>query len=148
MYILSKECAGKDFLLRISERLGIDTSVPGQRAPGQRLLNFPAKENFIAMLDNALERCGYSNRAEFIRDAIVEKLESLEIKVDRRLALAPGRRRPKSRKPTKAINSTTDPLAAGVLDDCGEHALKHEAVPGPGGSSASSGGKKRAAGKG
>lgn len=65
-----------------------------------------------------------------------------------------GRRRTRYPSPsTKSIalnepNSTTDQLAAGVIDDCGEHAQLRESAPAPTGSSGSSAGKKRAARKG
>ena len=45
-----------------------------QRAPGQKLLTIPASEDFIAVIDENLFKAGYSNRSQFIRDAILEKL--------------------------------------------------------------------------
>ena len=43
------------------------------------------------MIDANLRRIGYSNRAQFIRDAIVEKLALKGILVPDQIALAPAR---------------------------------------------------------
>lgn len=63
-----------------------------RRAPGQKLINFPAKEEFIAFVDSILPQLGYTERAQFVRDAMVEKIEAaIKRPVDRVLALPPGR---------------------------------------------------------
>ena len=55
------------------------------------MLTLPASEDFIDGMDRSLGAAGYSNRSQFIRDAIIEKLQRAGIKVPREAALAPGR---------------------------------------------------------
>jgi Arc/MetJ-type ribon-helix-helix transcriptional regulator len=55
------------------------------------LLPIPAKEEFIDELDAGVRSTGYANRSQFIRDAIVEKLDSMGIYVSRELAQPPPR---------------------------------------------------------
>lgn len=78
--------------------------VPNQRARTQRLVNFPASEEFITGLDEALPVMGYSNRSEFIRDAVAEKLRAMGIELPVGAELAPGRT-----KPAYARKSPTPP---------------------------------------
>ncbi len=61
------------------------------RTPGQKLLPIPASEKFIKELDSGVRECGYPSRAQFIRDAIRDKLCSIGREVPRELALAPSR---------------------------------------------------------
>jgi len=52
------------------------------------------KEEFIAEIDGNLEKLGYGDRASLIRDAIIEKMTKLGIKVPTELSAArpaPGR---------------------------------------------------------
>ena len=79
------------FLAIALGRVYIHPSMSGHRAPGQKLLTLPAKEEFRDLMDAHLGRCGYSNRAQFVRDAISEKLERAGISVPRELTLPPGR---------------------------------------------------------
>lgn len=65
--------------------------MPNQRALGQKLVPVVMKQEFIVLLDRSLSRLGYSERARFIRDAIVEKLERTGIVVPKEFAAAPGR---------------------------------------------------------
>lgn len=65
--------------------------MPGQRAPGQKLINVPMTERFIEEIDAALPKAGYSDRSKFIRDAVFEKLDRLGFKPRADIALAPGR---------------------------------------------------------
>jgi len=65
--------------------------MPNVRAPGQKLLNFPAYEDFIKQIDEAVAKSGAGDRSKWIREAIVEKLESLGIRVPPHLASAPPR---------------------------------------------------------
>ena len=66
--------------------------MPNQRAAGQKLLTVPCDEKFIALIDDNLAACHYSNRSQFVRDAIKEKLEHYGIKVPGELALSPDRK--------------------------------------------------------
>jgi Arc/MetJ-type ribon-helix-helix transcriptional regulator len=51
----------------------------------------PAKEQFIQRLNAGVRKAGYSNRSQFIRDAIVEKLENHGVKLPGNLAEPPAR---------------------------------------------------------
>jgi metal-responsive CopG/Arc/MetJ family transcriptional regulator len=62
-----------------------------QRAKDQKLLPIAAKEQFIAEMDSGLEQIGCSNRSQFIREAIIEKLARENIHIPRALAAAPAR---------------------------------------------------------
>ena len=70
--------------------------MPNQRAEGQKLLPVMASEEFIRALDQSLPRAGYSNRSQFVRDAILEKLIRARIAVPADLALSPSRTSPAS----------------------------------------------------
>lgn len=48
-------------------------------------------EEFIREINAGMKRLGYGNRADFIRDAIVEKLARDGIAIDPALAAAPAR---------------------------------------------------------
>lgn len=65
--------------------------MPGQRAPGQKLVPVPMTQEFIDTIDAALPRLGYSDRAKFIRDAVYEKLNRMGQRVPVELSIAPGR---------------------------------------------------------
>lgn len=62
-----------------------------ERAAGQKLIPVPASEDFIKELNSGFKRAGYDNRSQFIRDAILEKLERMGINIPKSLALAPDR---------------------------------------------------------
>ena len=62
-----------------------------KRRPGQKLIPFPASEKFIHELNQGFRRTGYSNRSQFIRDAIIEKLNRMGIETAPQLAAAPDR---------------------------------------------------------
>lgn len=63
-----------------------------RRAPGQRLINIPAKAEFVAFLDSNLEEMGYADRAKFIRDALKEKIEKvLKRTIPKEMVMPPGR---------------------------------------------------------
>lgn len=80
-----------------------------RRAPGQKLINFPAKENFVKFVDGKLSELNYTERAQFIRDAMREKIErELKIKVEPDLALPPGR---VGKGGAKYLARPTNPLA-------------------------------------
>ena len=85
--------------------------MPNQRAPGQKLLTLPCKKEFIQALDDNLERCKYSNRSQFIRDAIVEKLEECDVKIPHGLALSPPR--PTGTGQTASKGTDPEPTPAG-----------------------------------
>ena len=57
----------------------------------QVLVPVPMKPEFIKELSDALGRLGYSNRADFIRDAVLEKLEREGEKIPASIAAAPVR---------------------------------------------------------
>jgi len=58
----------------------------------QKLVAISMHEKFIETIDAALPSMGYSNRSNFIRAAIVEKLHAAGIKAPLALSLAPSRR--------------------------------------------------------
>ena len=67
-----------------------------RRAPGQRLINLAAKSDFIDQIDENLVRCGYADRSQLIRDAMLEKINGVRKEdelppLPRELALPPGR---------------------------------------------------------
>jgi len=80
--------------------------MPNQRAAGQQLITLYMKETFLRALDRAFPAAGYSARSEFIRDAILEKLQSMGILLPASEAAAPSRAgkggRPHKRKHQKA----------------------------------------------
>jgi hypothetical protein len=61
------------------------------RSPGQKLIPVPAKEQFIQRLNAGVRKAGYSNRSQFIRDAIIEKLQHHGVKLPGNLAEPPAR---------------------------------------------------------
>lgn len=77
-----------------------------RRAPGQRLINLAAKSDFVELLDGYIsESSEYSDRSQFIRDAIVEKVSAtLGKEIPAQLALPPGRAGKGGAKP-RAITS-------------------------------------------
>lgn len=50
------------------------------------------REEFLAELDACLDELGYSDRSQFIRDAVFESLERLGIQVPKTLKAAPSRK--------------------------------------------------------
>ncbi len=91
--------------------------MPNQRAKGQKLINFPAKEAFISLVDEALPKIGYGDRSSFIRDAIADKLEREGVTLPRELSAAPMRS-------GKRINSKSDVAAAKAARKAAESARK------------------------
>ena len=61
------------------------------RSPGQKLIPVPVSEDFLEQVDKALSKAGYGNRAQFIRDAIFEKLQTGDVKLSPGLAQPPSR---------------------------------------------------------
>jgi hypothetical protein len=59
--------------------------------PGHKLVTVPMNEEFIREVNAGMKRLGYGNRADFIRDAIVEKLARAGIAIDPEVAAAPSR---------------------------------------------------------
>jgi hypothetical protein len=73
--------------------------VPNQRAAGQKLLPIAMKEEFISELDSKIPDAGYANRSQFIRDAIIEKLQRAGINLPKNLAQPPQRTAVSQSKP-------------------------------------------------
>lgn len=74
-------------------------------------------EKFIEAIDEAVVSSGYSDRAKFIRDAIVEKLEIMGIKLPKEITSAPskigkGGRRTSSLPIPERVSSSKRSLAA------------------------------------
>lgn len=65
--------------------------MPNQRGEDQKLLPFTVKEEFLDELDRALRSLHITNRSQFIRDAIREKLSALGVEVPEGLAAAADR---------------------------------------------------------
>lgn len=61
------------------------------RSPGQKLIPVPVGDEFIGKVDQGLQKLGYGNRAQFIRDAIFEKLKQSGRQLHPGLAQAPSR---------------------------------------------------------
>lgn len=61
------------------------------RSKGQKLLTVPANEDFITLINEAVVRFNYDDRAKFIREAVTEKLERLGLKVPKELVVTPPR---------------------------------------------------------
>ena len=57
-------------------------------------------------IDKNLTRCGYSNRSQFIRDAIIEKLSRMGIELAKEASLAPARtdKYPSQESSSQALN--------------------------------------------
>ncbi len=111
------------------------------RASGQKLISLAVSENFLERVDAALPRAGYGDRSQFIRDAVLEKLQRAGIELPLELAAAPSRkgkggRRPKADPaapsgvklpPARGI-SAGNPAAGFMLNEGGAGA-KPEAMP-------------------
>ena len=80
----------------------------GQRAVGQKLINFPASDDFIAELNRASAEAGYTSRSEFIRDAIIEKAAAHGFQINPRLAVAPPRAGRQQRPSSFAVVDSID----------------------------------------
>ena len=106
--------------------------MPNKRAPGQKLLTLPADEKFIAAVDVALRRCGYGNRSQFVREAIVEKLATLNVHVPRQIAAAPSRagKGGPAKYPPAGLHDGVPSPARSVADQ-GASNLLHRNVPTP-----------------
>lgn len=62
------------------------------RTEDQRPLTFMVKADFLEEINKACEVAGYSDRSQFIRDAVFESLERLGIQVSKTLKAAPSRK--------------------------------------------------------
>ncbi|PYK99353.1 MAG: hypothetical protein DME19_08845 [Verrucomicrobia bacterium] len=65
--------------------------LPNKRAPNQKLIAFPVDAEFERSLEACLHACGITNKSQFIRDAIYEKLSRLGMKVPASLKEPPVR---------------------------------------------------------
>ena len=85
------------------------------RTPGQKLLPIPASEKFIRELDAGVRECGYASRAQFIRDAIRDKLTAIGRPIPKELTLAPSRlgKGGKRRTPVRAPKGKAKSAAKG-----------------------------------
>jgi hypothetical protein len=98
--------------------------MPNQRAPGQKLLNFPVSEEFIGEIDKGVAKSGLGDRSKFIRAAIQEKLKRLGIEVPVEVWAAPPRARENREEPERAsrrpsfppVNSAVEAAAKGLLE--------------------------------
>lgn len=79
------------------------------------------KQEFIDALNRALGRLGYANRSDFIRDAILEKLEAEHEFIDHALAAPPPRSgkpgKPKRRVGRVITQYPPDPHGGSALND-------------------------------
>lgn len=103
--------------------------MPGQRAPGQKLINVPVDEKFLSEIDSALKKSGCDNRAEFIREAIVEKLLREGYEVTAPLSKAPSRFGKGGRPPAIHIHHTVVNLAANSKKASASIKLLKKALP-------------------
>ena len=89
--------------------------MPNQRAEGQKLLTVPASGDFIKQIDDNLAGIGYSNRSQFIRDTILEKMTLAGISIPKEISLAPdraGKGGPKKSRPVNSAKTTAAAAAA------------------------------------
>jgi len=93
--------------------------MPNKRAAGQKLLTLPASAEFIRGIDENLAACGYSNRSQFIRDAIIEKLNRGGSRVPKSLSLAPAR------APDLALNEPAANSASALGKEIVEQAVSY-----------------------
>lgn len=74
------------------------------RSDDQRPLTFMVKEAFLEEITRACEVGGYSDRSQFIRDAVYEAMERLGMSVPKAIKAAPSRKgkggRPKKSPPS------------------------------------------------
>ena len=104
-----------------------------QRAKGTKLLTLPASGDFIKVLDKNLRLAGYSNRSQFIRDAITEKLESSGIEVPGFLSM-PDQRAGKGGQQSSAAAALNDTPASSenkIPEDQEVSYHKRKRKPGP-----------------
>jgi len=78
--------------------------MPNQRGKDQKLIAFPVKSNFEEALENGLRKKRVSNKSQFIRDAIYEKLGRLGISIPAELKESPPRYGNSSSKPDAAAS--------------------------------------------
>ena len=78
------------FFVIDNEISGMPVDVP-QRSPGQKLVTIPMDEEFIDLINHAVLKGNYGDRAKLIREAIAEKLQRLGIKVAPRMLTIPTR---------------------------------------------------------
>ena len=62
------------------------------RSEDQRPLTFMVKDDFLKEINHACEVGGYSDRSQFIRDAVFEAMERLGMKVAKAIKAAPSRK--------------------------------------------------------
>ena len=74
---------------------------PMPRSEDQRPLTFMVKEDFLEAINRACEEAGYSDRSQFIRDAVFEAIERLGLNVSKAIKAAPSRKG-KGGRPKKA----------------------------------------------
>jgi Arc/MetJ-type ribon-helix-helix transcriptional regulator len=103
------------------------SSMPNQRALGQKLISVPMKERFIEEIDQALEQMGYSDRSSFIRDAIAEKLHSEGIQLPVDLPLAPSRAGKGGRPTQAAYIARRAAQAAGTMTASASRKMRKQA---------------------
>lgn len=65
--------------------------MPNQRGSHQKLIPVFVTEDFLHLLEREIRLRGFNNRSEFIRQAIVEKLERLGVKVPAGMGSPPAR---------------------------------------------------------
>jgi Arc/MetJ-type ribon-helix-helix transcriptional regulator len=66
-------------------------SVPNVRAQNLKQIIVMMQEDFIQDIDDNITALGFSNRAEFIRQAVHEKLAKAGVKIDAGKTTAPSR---------------------------------------------------------
>ena len=79
----------------------------------QVLVPVPMSQRFIDELKGALARLGYSNRSDFIRDAILEKLKNEGEPIHPSMAAAPARTG-KGGRPRRVSSGATEVADRGV----------------------------------
>lgn len=99
------------FFIVIAVYLIYTPRMPNQRGKDQKLLTLQTDAEFIAELNRNLPATGYSNRSQFIRDAIIEKLVLSGIKIPKKLAMVPLRAPISPAGPNFDENSPEEKLA-------------------------------------
>src|SRR5213594_2439688 len=86
-YILSKA----RIILSFFSRAGLMCSMSNQRGSNMKMISLELREEMQAALDDNLGSLGYATRSDFIRDAILEKLQNEGIPLPGSAVAAPSR---------------------------------------------------------
>ena len=81
-----------------------------RRSPGQKLINIPMGEEFIRVINEAVVKFNYADRAKLIREAIAEKLKRLGMDVPSHSLAIPTRIGKAGRPAKKSSSARRSPV--------------------------------------